>query len=361
MFFEQLNTGHHKTYLVGDEESREAMIIDPLVETYEIARNRLHALGLRVTMTVDTHTHADHISGGPAFAASFRCEFIMHELARAKCVDRHITNGDILTLGEMPIDVIHTPGHAADGITLIVESRLMCGDVLFIGGAGRSDLPGGDPDEHWHTLHRTFQSFPDSTLFFPSHDYNGRDFSSLGHERRNNPHFEHKDRYSYVRWQQDRQASTPSWVNKVIDANFLCQPLPVEDRAEDGKDACHAWGCAPLLTEGDKLPKEVGVINLHERIDRGKNPILMLDVREEDEFRGHLGHIEGAYHIPLDEMEERMDELTSFKHSEIITICRSGGRSLTAAAKLINEAFEDVKSLRGGMIAWNSRGYRTGK
>ena len=133
------------------------------------------------------------------------------------------------------------------------------------------------------------------------------------------------------------------------------------DRAEDGKDACHAWGCAPYLPEGDKLPKEVGVINLHERIERGKNPILMLDVREEDEFRGHLGHIEGAYHIPLDEMEERMDELISFKHSEIITICRSGGRSLTAAAKLKNGAFEDVKSLRGGMIAWNSRGYRIDK
>ena len=111
--------------------------------------------------------------------------------------------------------------------------------------------------------------------------------------------------------------------------------------------------------EAQKLPKDTGVIRLYERIERGKNPILLLDVREEDEFRGHLGHIEGSYHVPLDELEPRMAELETFKHSEIITICRCGGRSLTAAAFLEDRGFEEVTSLRGGMIAWNSRGYRT--
>ena len=358
MLFEQLNPGHHKTYLVADEESREAMLIDPLYERVPKYIEKLHGMGLRVTLAVDTHTHADHISGCRQLAKQMRCEYIMHELARAKCVNRRVTHGDILTLGELPIDIIHTPGHAADGITLIVEGRLMVGDVLFIGGAGRSDLPGGDPDEHWHTLHRIFQSFPDNTLFFPAHDYKDRDFSSLGHERRNNPHFEHKDRYSYVRWQEDLQAPTPSWVNKVIEANFQCVPLSKEERPPEDTSTCESWGGLPYMADQKTLPKEVGVITLHERYDRGKPPILLLDVRGEDEFKGHLGHIEGAYHLPIDQMEERLEEIKAFKHSEIITVCKFGGRSMQAAAFLKSEGFEDVKNLRGGMLAWNSRGYR---
>jgi glyoxylase-like metal-dependent hydrolase (beta-lactamase superfamily II)/rhodanese-related sulfurtransferase len=357
--FEQLNAGHHKTYLVADEDSREALIIDPLISVVDDYISKLHSLGLRCTMAVDTHTHADHITGGHLLAKQMRAEYIMHDLAPAKCLHRRVVHGDILTLGEMPIDVIHTPGHSADGITLIVEGRLMCGDALFIGGAGRSDLPGGDPDEHWYTLHRVYQSFPDNTLFFPSHDYNGRDFSSLGHERRNNPHFEHKDRYSYVRWQQDLQAVIPSWVNKVLEANFRCENLPEREWADEDVNACETWGGMPYLMEGDEMPKEVSVINLHERIDRGKVPVLMLDVRGEDEFKGYLGHIEGAYHLPIDQIEERMTELERFKHSEIVTVCRAGDRSMSAAALLKSKGFEDVKCLRGGMIAWRSRGYRS--
>jgi glyoxylase-like metal-dependent hydrolase (beta-lactamase superfamily II)/rhodanese-related sulfurtransferase len=361
LLFEQLNTGHHKTYLVADEESREALLIDPVLENVDMYIDRLHTLGLRVTMAVDTHTHADHISGCRQLAKQMRCEYIMHELARAKCVNRRVTNGDILTLGELPIDIITSPGHSADGITLIVEGRLMVGDVLFIGGAGRSDLPGGDPDEHWHTLHRVYQSFPDNTLFFPSHDYEGRDFSSLGHERRNNPHFEHKDRYSYVRWQEDQQAPVPAWVNRVLEANFLCEPLSHEERPPDDANACRPWGGHPYMTEAETMPKEIGVITLHERFDRGKLPILLLDVRDHEEYTGHLGHIEGSYHLPMDQLEDRMDEIKTFQHSEIVTICRSGRSSMAAAAYLKSTGFEDVKSLRGGMIAWNSRGYRTDK
>ena len=359
MIFEQLNTGVHKTYVIGDDESREAVIIDPLVNGIDHYISRLHALGLRLTLVVDSHTHADHITGAFELTKRVRSEYVMHELAPAKCVHRRVVHGDILTLGEMPLDLIHTPGHSADGITLIVEGRLICGDALFIGGAGRSDLPGGDPDEHWQTLHRTYQSFPDNTLFFPAHDYSGRDFSSMGHERRKNEHFGHKDRYSYVRWQDDLRAPTPAWVNRVLEANFQCEALVPGEWRDNNIHTCESWSDAPYVIEAQKLPKEVGVIRLYERIERGKNPILLLDVREEDEFRGHLGHIEGSYHIPLDEVEPRMAELEPFKHSEIITVCRSGGRSMTAAAFLNDKGFEDVTNLRGGMIAWNSRGYRT--
>jgi glyoxylase-like metal-dependent hydrolase (beta-lactamase superfamily II)/rhodanese-related sulfurtransferase len=361
LIFEQLNMGPHKTYLVADEESREAMLVDPLITGIDHYIHRLHERGVRIVMCVDTHTHADHITGCPEMGKRMGSEYVMHELAPAKCVDRRVVHGDILTLGEMPIDVVHTPGHSADGITVIVEGRLLCGDVLFIDGAGRSDLPGGDPDEHWHTLHRTFASFPDNTLFFPAHDYGKRDFSSLGHERRTNPHFEHKDRYSYVRWQEDLKAPVPAWVNRVLEANFKCEPLEKREWEEADLHACEPWGGTAVLADAEALPKELGVIRLHERIDRGKNPVLILDVREEDEFRGHLGHIEGAYHLPVGELDARKAELEAFRHSEVITVCRSGGRSMTAAAHLKAEGFEDVKNLRGGMIAWNSRGYRVDK
>jgi glyoxylase-like metal-dependent hydrolase (beta-lactamase superfamily II) len=358
VIFEQLNEGVHKTYLVAEDEGGEAMLIDPLYQGVDGYLRHLEDLGLELASVVDTHTHSDHVTGCPPLAKKTGCDYVMHDLAPAQCVTRRLHHGEILTFGDLPIDVLATPGHAADGITLIVEGRLLTGDVLHIGSAGRSDLPGSDPDEHWHSLHRILQSLPDNTLFFPGHDYHGREFSSLGNERRHNPHFEHKDRYTYVRWQKDLRAAVPAWVSRVIEANFLCaSPEEMDWKPQDAQKR-EDWSDVPPLIEGEDVPTEVEVIRLHDRIERGKNPILILDVRREDEYTGHLGHIEGSYHLPIEELDERIEEIVAFKQSEVIIVCRSGGRSLRAGVKLLGEGFEDVRSLTGGMIAWRSRGYR---
>lgn len=359
MILEQLNPNAHKTYLVADEDAGGAILVDPLLEGVDAYLARLGELGLELALVADTHLHADHVSGCPALHNRTGCDYVMHKLSPVPSVTRRVEHGDILTIGDSPIDVLHAPGHSADGMALIVEGRILTGDALLIGAAGRSDLPGGDADEHWHTLHRTFAPFPDSTLFFPGHDRMGRDFSSLGNERRHNPHFEHKDRYSYVRWQDGLRAPVADWVVSVMEANLIGEaPTDGPETDPDGAEGCEDRPPARAAANGGDAPKEIGVIHLHGRIERGKNPVLILDVRDEPGFKGPLGHIEGAYHVPRKELEKRIKELGRFKHSEVVAVSRSGGTSLEVATVLSGKGFEDVKSLRGGMLAWRARGYR---
>ena len=359
MILEQLNPGSHKTYLLVDAEARRAMLVDPLLEGVDAYMARLAELGAELSLVADTHLHADHASGAAELARRAGCDYAMHERTAVAPVTRRLAHGDIVTIGDIPVDVLYTPGHAVDGMALIVEGRMLTGDALLIGGAGRSDLPGGDADEHWSTLHRTLASFPDSTLFFPGHDREGRDFSSLGNERRHNPHFEHKDRYSYVRWQDGLMVPTPEWAFALVEANLQGEvPKGLEYDAE-GAEGCEERVApkAGPAKEGE-APKELGVVHLQGRIERGKNPVLILDTRPEREFKGPLGHIEGAYHIPRGQVERRMKELAPFKGSEVVTVSRTGLTSLDVAALLARKGFEDVKSLRGGMVAWRARGYR---
>ena len=380
MILEQLNVGAHKTYLVADEDTSRAILVDPLYDGCESYLSRVRELSLQLVGVVDTHVHADHLSGCWFLAQRAGCDYVAHEASPARAVTRRVKHGDILTVGDLPIDVLHVPGHAADAIAIIVEGRILVGDALLIGGAGRSDLPGGDPDEHWHTLHRTLGSLPDGTMFFPGHDFMGRDFSSLGNERRHNLHFEHKDRYTYVRWQEGVRGPVPAWVYRVLETNFECAPprgdLGIDPDGAEGVDrtpAAPTASAAPAApaaataaaATGSKgkdkdrePPKEIGVITLQERISRGKVPVLILDVRTETDFKGPLGHIEGAYHLPKSELTKRLKEITQFTGSEVVTVSRSGNTSTDVAATLLAKGFEDVKTLRGGMIAWRARGYR---
>jgi len=376
VILEQLNAGTHKTYLVADEDTSRAVLVDPLYDGCESYLSRVKELSLQLVGVIDTHVHADHLSGCWFLAQRSGCDYVAHEGSPARAVTRRVKHGDILTVGDLPIDVLHVPGHAADAMAIIVEGRILTGDALLIGSAGRSDLPGGDPDEHWHTIHRTLGSLPDSTIFFPGHDFMGRDFSSLGNERRHSMHFEHKDRYSYVRWQEGARGPVPAWVNRVLETNFECTPpkgdLGIDPDGAEGVDRIAATPVAPAAPatpaaahggHGGKAkdrepPKEIGVITLQERILRGKVPVLILDVRTETDFKGPLGHIEGAYHVPKAELNKRLKELVPFTQSEVVTVSRSGDTSMDVAATLLAKGFEDVKTLRGGMIAWRARGYR---
>ncbi len=359
MILEQLNPGSHKTYLLVDAEAGKAMIVDPLLEGVDAYVARLGELGVALSVVVDTHLHADHASGAAELGRRAGCEYAMHDRTAVAPVTRRLAHGDIVTIGDIPVDVLHTPGHAVDGLALIVEGRMLTGDALLIGGAGRSDLPGGDADEHWSTLHRTLASFPDSTLFFPGHDRKGRDFSSLGNERRHNPHFEHKDRYSYVRWQEGLLSPVPAWAYALVEANLAGVVPKGLEYDPEGAEGCEERAASKAdPAKGGEAPKELGVIHLQGRIERGKNPVLILDTRPEREFKGPLGHIEGAYHVPRGQVERHMKELAPFKHSEVVTVSRTGTTSRDVAALLARKGFEDVKSLRGGMVAWRARGYR---
>jgi rhodanese-related sulfurtransferase len=165
----------------------------------------------------------------------------------------------------------------------------------------------------------------------------------------------------------------PAWVNRVLETNFECAPprgdLGIDPDGAEGVDrrpaepTAPAAPAAPTTAHASKAkdrepPKEIGVITLQERITRGKVPVLILDVRTEADFKGPLGHIEGAYHLPRSELTKRLKEIAQFTGSEVVTVSRSGVTGMDVATTLVAKGFEDVKTLRGGMIAWRARGYR---
>ena len=354
MVFAQLNSGSCKTYLVASARTGEAMLVDPLADNVAQYRAELSRLGLTLKYVVDTHVHADHVSGGALLKQQTGAQYLMHQNSVAGCVDRHLEDGETLLLGEVPVQVMHTPGHTQDSLTLRLPDRLLTGDFLFIGegGGGRTDLPGGDATEHWESLQKV-KDLPGELLVYPGHDYHGRDVSSLAEERRKNPRLEGWGREKYVGWLESQVLGPAEWMKDVISANYACATdarglnIPAE------KPACEVSG-----TKGDAAQVLVRTLPVEEAallLSRGERP-LVVDVRGADEFDGELGHIPGAKLLPLNELAHRASELEPWRDQPIVAVCRSGGRSSTATGLLTAAGFKDVRSLSGGMTAWNQRG-----
>lgn len=182
--FEELNGGAScRTYLLVSPRTREALIVDPVLELVPAYMQRLAKDQLRLALVVDTHTHADHLSGGRELS---RMTGAVHAGAPEGAVHRLLSDGEVLVVGDLRLTVWASPGHTADGLVLVMEDRVFTGDTLLIGATGRTDLPSGDAESEYHSLQRLL-SLPGDTLVFPSHDYGGRTFSTIGHERLNNP------------------------------------------------------------------------------------------------------------------------------------------------------------------------------
>lgn len=353
MFFEQLNEGACKTYLVADEASCEALLVDPVLERVDHYLGELERQGLSLQYVLDTHAHADHISGGAALRDRTGVPYLMHRNAPCRCADVRVDEGDTLPLGELEIRFLHTPGHTQDSMTLLLPDRMLTGDFLFLGegGAGRTDLPGGDPGEHWDSLQK-LKGLPDDLLVFPAHDYHGRSHSTLGEERRTNPRLRPWPREAYVAWLDSLKLGPADWMKDVLQANYACATDPRAVWIPVDAPTCEVRGTAESVNV--QLVQTIAPQALADQLASIAAP-MVLDVREPAEFVGELGHIQGARLIPVGQLSARLNELDALKEREIVTICKSGGRSATAAAILTIAGFPRVHSLDGGILAWNAQ------
>jgi sulfur dioxygenase len=353
LVFAQLNDGACRTYLVGSKTGREAALVDPVLGSTGRYLEVLKAGGWSLRFVIDTHTHADHLSGGRLLAERTGAEYAMHRRAGARHVAHRLSDGSTLRLGASVIEAVETPGHTKDSLTLKLAGRVLTGDWLFIGGAGRTDLPGGDPGEHWDSLTRVIPSLDESTLVFPGHDYRGLSDSALHEEKRTNPNLRPRTREEYVAWLCGATRPTPPWMVETLRLNNEGPVDPALVLAPE--DAVSACMCQPASPAGIR---ELSVDEVKARLDAGPDPRrLLLDVRQSDEYEGELGHVPGAVLVPLPELPARLVEIDSHRDGTVVAICRSGARSAKAARILRGAGFRDVWNMAGGTLAWRRRGF----
>ena len=344
MRIQQLNDGACKTYLA--ENAGEAVLVDPLLgrEDHYLAELKVH--GLRLRYVLDTHTHADHLSACALLRDLTGADYGVHAGSPIKEANLRLDSDRDLPLGDTRVEILHTPGHTRDSQSFLLAGHLLTGDFLFLGegGAGRTDLPGGDPGIHWDSL-QMLEALDGSLKVLPGHDYRDSAPSTLAEERLRNPRLQPRSREAYVAWLQGVKMPAAGWMVDVVKANLRCTRDPACVAIPKEGASCEVGGgCVDIPT-----------LTCQELADMARPPFL-LDVREPDEFSGPLGHIDRAILIPLGDLPRRLTELEAHRHAPLITICQAGGRS-AQAAKLLQEAgFGQVKSLTGGMGSWNILG-----
>jgi rhodanese-related sulfurtransferase len=294
-------------------------------------------------MVLETHMHADHLMLNRAAKDLLGATVVMHRESPSPLVDRHVDDGDELTLGGERIEVIHTPGHTPDSVSYRVPGAVLTGDTLMIGGSGRTDFPGADAGQQYDAVHGRLFKLPDETVVWPGHDYRGHKSSTIGEEKRSNPRYAGRTRAEYVALMASLGLPFPAKIQEALQVNqsgFEAEEVSFPRVAD--------VAAMPLISP-EQLAAE----------QRGAAPPLLLDVREPEEFVGELGHIKGALHVPLDVLARRLPKLAGYVGRELIVICRSGARSATAGAILRHAGFDHVRNLSGGMLEWNARGLPT--
>lgn len=185
MFFKQIkHKNDNFSYIVADEVSKEAAVVDPSYNS-EVIIPILREQNLHVKYIINTHDHSDHVAGNEDIKLRFGAKVVAHELAKIT-KDISVVDGDVLSLGTIALRVIHTPGHSPDGISLLVDGKLLTGDTLFVGECGRTDLPGGSSEDMYHSLFHKLLKLDDDIEVYPGHDYGPAPYSTIGAERRTN-------------------------------------------------------------------------------------------------------------------------------------------------------------------------------
>jgi glyoxylase-like metal-dependent hydrolase (beta-lactamase superfamily II)/rhodanese-related sulfurtransferase len=354
MSIRQLNPNACWTFLLRKEDSPEVALIDPVLEHVSAYLELLEKEKLKLTQVLDTHSHADHISGAAALKDHTGCNYLMHEKAPSRCVTSRLRDGQRLDLGGVPVTVMSTPGHTKDSISLVLPNQVLAGDTLFLdeGGAGRDDLPGGDPGEHWDSLQRLL-GLPGRLILYPSHEYRGRKPASLDEQKGRNPHLKPKNRDEFIQYLTELKLGPADWMKDVLKANYACARDPKAAWIPVDVPACEVKGTLDLGVN-DQEVLDISPDDLKRRMADGDTPLL-LDVREASELESDFGHLDGVRNIPIAQLSSRLSELNEARDMEIVTVCRSGGRAHTASQILMQDGFKKVKVLNGGMQVWRQR------
>ena len=335
------------TYLLGDGRSGAAVIIDPVFEQVRRDAALIEELGLRLNYSLETHVHADHVTGAWMLKRRTGCRIALSAASGAEGADRYLVPDDVIAFGERNLQVRATPGHTSGCLTYVLDDRSMAftGDCLLVRGSGRTDFQEGDPGVMYRSVRQQIFSLPDPCLLYPAHDYRGLTVTSVGEERRFNPRLGGEiGEADFTGYMKNLRLAHPKKMDVAVPANLTCgRPETEPDMSAD-----QSWAPLKYTFAG------IWEIDPH-GLEEHAEAVQILDVREPSEFDGPLGHIRGATLIPLGELAERAGELA--RDRPIVAVCRAGSRSAQANVILREAGFGDVANLAGGMLRWRAEGH----
>ena len=314
MIFRQLfdSTSSTYSYLLASRHGGEALIIDPVLERVDRYIQLLKELDLRLVKAIDTHLHADHITGLDALRERTRCITVMGEQTKADVVSIRVADGDRVGIEGLSLEALYTPGHTDNSYSYILPDRVFTGDTLLIRGTGRTDFQNGDPRAQYASLFGRLLKLPDETLVYPAHDYKGDTVSTIGEEKAFNPRLQVKSIDEYVELMSHLNLPNPKMMDVAVPANM---------RIGLARDIAIGQGWTLTAEEAKQV--------------LGKPEIALIDLREDQERRKD-GIIPGSLHVPYPDVEEGLttegllQNLAKGEGKRLIFFCTFGQRSAMA-------------------------------
>ena len=340
MIFRQLfdSVSGTYSYLLASRAGGEALIIDPVLEKVDRYCQLLRELDLRLVKAVDTHLHADHVTGLGALRDRTHCVTIMGEESKADVVAMRVADGDQVSIEGLALDAIYTPGHTDDSYSFLMDDRVFTGDTLLIRGTGRTDFQNGSARAQYDSIFNRLLKLPEETLLYPAHDYKGDTVSTIGEEKRYNPRLQVGSVDDYVALMANLKLPNPKMMDVAVPANMQ------------------------VGLHQDALDRQGLSLSAREAIERlGQPDILLVDLRESSERARH-GTQPGALHAPYPGIADSLKpggmlrEVAAATGRRLVFVCAFGERSAMAVAAATAAGLDNTAHIAGGIDAWKKAG-----
>ena len=340
MIFRQLfdSVSGTYSYILASRSGGEALIIDPVLEKVDRYCQLLRELDLRLVKAVDTHLHADHVTGLGALRDRTHCVTIMGEQTKADVVAMRVSEGDKIAIEGISLETMYTPGHTDDSYSFLMGDRVFTGDTLLIRGTGRTDFQNGDARMQYRSIFDKLLRLPDDTLVYPAHDYKGDTVSTIGEERRYNPRLQVRSVDDYVALMASLKLPNPKMMDVAVPANMRVG-LHQEELAKQGLS-----------------------LSAREAIEcLGRPDVLLVDLREAAERAKH-GTLSGALHAPYPGIADNLEpggmlrEVAAATGRRIVFFCAYGERSAMAVQTAQAAGLGNTAHIEGGLDAWKKAG-----
>ena len=329
MIFRQLfdSVSSTYTYLIGSRAGGEALIIDPVLEKVDSYIKLLEQLDVKLVKVIDTHIHADHISGIAELRDRTNCITIMGDATKADVVSMRVADNEVIKLEKLELKSLYTPGHTDDSFSFMMNDRIFSGDTLLIRGTGRTDFQNGDPYDSYNSIFERLLKLPENTLLYPAHDYNGNTVSTIGEEKKFNPRLQVNSAEEYVKIMNNLNLSNPKMMDVAVPAN---QQLGIN-------------------LERQKKINGLDVDAFYHKIK--SEEYQLIDLRENNEIK-KIGTIQNSLNIPFQDFLDSFKNNSSKFNKNLLLFCAIGERSTLATQVIRSYDIFNSYHLIGGIKEW---------